>query len=1576
MEQKISILIADDEAAIRRDLIRRLKFRKVEVEGAYESAADLLDHLNGLNSEEWPTALLIDYVLEDMQGETLIKRLLDEYPHIPIIVVSGLDLKGTIRAYGMGAYAIMQKPIDYNELKITLQELANRNEVATRIARDIKRITEFSCCIVWQLDRLGFPNYRITGFEGKGIDKDFIRTTIMNESNFPRITKMKKGIPLFCPEIGKNKIYKNKDDAEARGWVSLIALPIVRQKRLVGWIDCYKEEKHDFRNKKRETHQLGYLQSYAQLAGEALHAQQLTEQARVVHETNQNLAGTIQEELIYETILEKAIATTGADCGWIYRAIPGKKEILLAATAGPGAEKADQVRPIKSGGITGKVARTGRSLLINNIKKKEGDFYDPKIHVPTDGLVENAMVAVPLRRGERTLGVLTVKSIHVNFFVLEDMQLLTGLAAIAAVGMERNKLSYHLHGVSRLAQQAIQFEPLAKYVVNAVHDLTDAAVNLWMMSDQEDEGDDYLRIVDSSQPKLLKDYEIVPTAPNSSISAQALHQEKPQIIGDLNQYDNHPPFINQKALAKYQWRSFMVVPLLGKEGENLGVISLLSTEVHKFSSEDGMLVQHFANQAALALQEQRHIIILQELANIGQELTTALTDTKAYLKKVVLLARQISHAASTVLYPYDPLYQHSYDIEQNVFAGELRKPKKRLSKRPREKGLAALIRAHGAIIVENIDQDGKIKMCVGLKPTRDCLPSNKLYAETVRHIQESNFIKRENIQSFIGVSLRAKEQGLNGKSEKLHEVAVLYFNFRAPRHFSPEELQVIDIFCHQVANVIHRNRLFYSLKNERKLIEGVHQSALHILGERNPQKRLEKIVAEAVQLLQARGGKVYLTVNGSQQDLKLLASKNLPDKLMKVGSVLPKKVGLARKVVESGKSQIVKDYSKYRWRIPEVAHFFSAVVEVPLLFDGEVIGVLGVFDDKAKRIFTEEDAKILERFAAQAALAIYNIMLYNELDALNQTGLQIAKQAGLGEIANRILKELKRVIDFDKATIQLIKTYDQPRETIAHVGYEKPGHAKYFSQPVKDDKLIQKVVQSKQPKFISDTKKEVLWNSNLKDTRDVRSWICLPLIYGNEVLGLLMLDHNLPGYYTKKDLPKLQRFALQAAIGINNALIEQKHLKTLSDFVSRIQLPEIKKEEVFDILIEELHKILKGKSIKYAYYYINATYIQNESSALKLKWQQLNYRFKAPTWVVQEQKVRLLPEDNPDLFKGAGEKLLGPIWKEGEIVGVLEIWSRKKFADKELEYIFSTMLGLASEVIYRIHSRERRVRAFNRRFNPYIMGTPIKSPNQFYGREPIIQEILDGIYQNNYLIEDERRIGKTSLLYQIKHHLENWADDGISFYPVFVDLQGTEEVQFWGHLRDSVYSIQGKVRPKSIENYGYHEFRDDLDEVFSSLDSPSPRDKTRIVFLMDEVDQFKSYKVFVLQKLRKLIQEEERIKVVMAGVKIKRHLNESTSPWYNQLVPLSLKSLAEAQARKLISGPVTGIYSYEQEAIELILHKSKKKPLKIQQLCSDSVNVMLNRLDSSTEVTLDTIQISRQDVEKAIIIWENKNTIL
>ena len=61
--------------------------------------------------------------------------------------------------------------------------------------------------------------------------------------------------------------------------------------------------------------------------------------------------------------------------------------------------------------------------------------------------------------------------------------------------------------------------------------------------------------------------------------------------------------------------------------------------------------------------------------------------------------------------------------------------------------------------------------------------------------------------------------------------------------------------------------------------------------------------------------------------------------------------------------------------------------------------------------------------------------------------------------------------------------------------------------------------------------------------------------------------------------------------------------------------------------------------------------------------------------------------------------------------------------------------------------------AFERHFNPYISGEPVRRPEMFFACRDLLNRIAGGLHQNSIMIQGERRIGKTSMLYQLADSL-------------------------------------------------------------------------------------------------------------------------------------------------------------------------------------------------------------------------------
>jgi signal transduction histidine kinase len=146
----------------------------------------------------------------------------------------------------------------------------------------------------------------------------------------------------------------------------------------------------------------------------------------------------------------------------------------------------------------------------------------------------------------------------------------------------------------------------------------------------------------------------------------------------------------------------------------------------------------------------------------------------------------------------------------------------------------------------------------------------------------------------------------------------------------------------------------------------------------DPRELLADILRRSIALLNGRAGAVYVR-NARRDELEVIVSQGLRGDY--IGSRIAVGVGLAGRVAQTGQGLYVDDYRAYAGRAAIYGEEdFSAVIAVPLIQRGQVVGVLDVLDDAERRAFTDDDLWLLELFAAQAAQAIENARTYVELE--------------------------------------------------------------------------------------------------------------------------------------------------------------------------------------------------------------------------------------------------------------------------------------------------------------------------------------------------------------------------------------------------------------------------------------------------------------------------------------------------------------------------------------------------------------------------------------------------------------------
>jgi PAS domain S-box-containing protein len=162
------------------------------------------------------------------------------------------------------------------------------------------------------------------------------------------------------------------------------------------------------------------------------------------------------------------------------------------------------------------------------------------------------------------------------------------------------------------------------------------------------------------------------------------------------------------------------------------------------------------------------------------------------------------------------------------------------------------------------------------------------------------------------------------------------------------------------------------LERQHAELGALHETALLLIDELDPQKLLERIAAKAAELVGTPNSYVYL-----RDDRELRIAVGTGSFTNAVGLRVRKGEGLAGRVWETMQPFAVDDYLAWEGRL---AAFESAdlhaVVGVPLRSRTEVVGVLGLAYDRPGTSFGQAEIALLSRFAHLATLALESARLY------------------------------------------------------------------------------------------------------------------------------------------------------------------------------------------------------------------------------------------------------------------------------------------------------------------------------------------------------------------------------------------------------------------------------------------------------------------------------------------------------------------------------------------------------------------------------------------------------------------------
>lgn len=282
-----------------------------------------------------------------------------------------------------------------------------------------------------------------------------------------------------------------------------------------------------------------------------------------------------------------------------------------------------------------------------------------------------------------------------------------------------------------------------------------------------------------------------------------------------------------------------------------------------------------------------------------------------------------------------------------------------------------------------------------------------------------------------------------------------------------------------------------------------------------------------------------LLVNERSQDMRIrFAVGHLPEVVdgvrVKIGAGI---TGAAAATLEP---QLITDVTTD----PRYIHALSGVrseLAVPIVWKRQAIGVIDL-QSQQLGAFTPTHRDALVLVASRIANAIENAKLYRNavsrertLALLNDISREMTSILSLDELLTRTAEMVRRVIDYHLFSILLL---NERGDKLEHRVSVKQGENIHIKQDVPlDHGIVGAAAQTRQPVLVRDVTEDPRY---LAVNAEVRSELAVPLLYQDEVIGVLDLEHARKGYFNERHARTLSTLAAQMAIAIANARLYER----------------------------------------------------------------------------------------------------------------------------------------------------------------------------------------------------------------------------------------------------------------------------------------------------------------------------------------------------------------------------------------------------------------------------------------------------
>ncbi|MFI5026321.1 MAG: GAF domain-containing protein, partial [Solirubrobacterales bacterium] len=967
---------------------------------------------------------------------------------------------------------------------------------------------------------------------------------------------------VHIPDVLVDPEYRIQEAAQAARFRSLLAVPLLREGRAVGSITVGRAEPGDFSDR-----QIALLGTFAEQALIAIENVRLftelesrntdlrlaLEQQTATSEVLKVISrSTFDLQPVLQTLVENATRLAASEGGLLARFDGEVFRFVAEYGAGPEISeywRRNVIRPGR-GSTVGRAALERRTVHIVDI------LADPEFdqHEAQRAGGFRTVLGVPMLKQDELIGLFFVYRTEVRAFTDKQIELVATFADQAVIAVENARLLSELQTRNADLTEALEQQTATAEILRVIsRSPTDAQPV-------------FDAIVTSGRTLSGADTSAVFVVQGDVVSIAAAAAVSPGLVTAWRaQYPRAatPDTVIGRAILEHRAvhatdlmtdpiyqtapgrvigiRTILGVPML-RDGQPIGVIGVWRAEVKPFSDKQIALLQTFADQAVIAVENVR---LFTELEARNGELRIALEQQTATSEVLKLISRSafdlqrvldsliesavrlcgadrgFIHRQQEDVYPVASSYGHSPEWLEVVAGHPIR--------RDRGSATGRAVLEGQAVHIHDVQADPEYR-----------------WADDQR--------SEEGMHRTILAVPMLREGAVIG---------VIVIRRTHVQPFTEKQVELVATFADQAAIAIENARLLTELQAKNAdLTEALEQQTatseiLRVIS-RSPtdvQPVFDAIVASAVRLCGGRHGTLYRRY-GDMVDC--VADFNVaPDiqELLRRAFPRPVTAGTSphfHRALLEGAVECIPDVEADPYlprRVLEVyrRHEMRSVVMVPLMGQGEVLGVLVVGHGRVGA-FSESHMTLLRTFADQAVIAIENVRLFRELDARNgELRVALEQQTATSEILRVISGSPTEIQPTFEAiataatglceadTASLFRFDGDLIHFVAHHGRTsteiESARGSFPQAPARHSPTARAIV-SAAAVHIADVREDLELEEALR--RIYRTVLSVPLIRDGRALGAITLARRIVRPFTEQQIELLQTFADQAVIAIEN----------------------------------------------------------------------------------------------------------------------------------------------------------------------------------------------------------------------------------------------------------------------------------------------------------------------------------------------------------------------------------------------------------------------------------------------------------